>query len=135
MTTTASACSTKTTDLLCGRDGVGYVPGMTDIPNNAMPTEEQFLMRELINKLAREETPLTHGELIKVGPFVQIVRDEVVEVASTPAEHKTTEDGRVVETRPRVGGSITKTAYYMLNERGLKLKFMWDRGQLDKLLD
>ncbi len=108
---------------------------MKKTPNNAFPTEQQFHMRELVNHLARDEMPLEQKDLIVLQDFVKIVRDEIVETVSQPAVMKTTLDGREVEVFPAVGGSIKRVNYYMLNERGLKLKFDWERGLLDKRLD
>jgi hypothetical protein len=99
-----------------------------------LPTEEQFRMREIVNQLAREEVPLAKEDLHKLGPFVRVARTETIEVESRPAVFETMPDGTTVEVKPRVGGSIRRVDYHVLNERGLKMKFDWDRGLLDSLV-
>ena len=76
------------------------------------PTEEQLRLRALVERMKKEEMPLSVADHAKLSPFIQVVREEIVE-------------------EPK---RISRTFYYMLNERGLKLLHDWDRGALDKYL-
>lgn len=101
------------------------------IPKNALPTEEQFRMRELVSQLAREEVPLSPEDLVQLAPFVERVRHEIREQTAEPAVLN--DEG--LEIKPRVPARAWRVDYYKLNERGLKLKFQWERGLLDRRLD
>lgn len=80
------------------------------------PTIEQLRMRELVERLRKEEMPLENHDLMRLMPFVTKVRDEVKE-DNTPGKRR-----------------LYRVDYYMLNERGLKLLEKWKWGQLDKFV-
>ena len=80
------------------------------------PTIDQLRMRELVEKLRKEEMPLENHDLIRLAPFVQVVREEIKE-DTTPGKRK-----------------VYRVAYYMLNERGLKMLEKWNWGMLDRHL-
>lgn len=82
------------------------------------PTVEQLEMRELVERLAKEEQTLTAEQARTLEPFVQIVRFEIVETDATPTR----------------GRSARRTNYYMLNELGLKMRHQWTLGNLDKFV-
>lgn len=81
------------------------------------PSEDQLRMRELIEKMRKEEHPLSNHDLIRLAPFVEKVRDEIKE-DTTPGKRR-----------------MYRVSYYMLNERGLKLLEKWNWGMLDRHLD
>ena len=80
-----------------------------------VPTPEQFEMRDLVERLRIEEMPLTPEQFRALHPFVEIVRSEVIETDGPPRR-------------------MSRTDYYRLNERGLKLLHRWKRGGLDALV-
>lgn len=103
--------------------------------NNLLPSEEQLKMRGLIERLSYEEVPLEGEDLRQLQHFVKVVRYEIVETPSVPAKFETFPNGDTVEIAGPVGGGIKRVNYHMLNDRGLKLKFQWEQGLLDKHLD
>jgi hypothetical protein len=107
-----------------------------DLPGSVplLPDEEQVRMRALVNRLSYEEMPLSRDDLRRLQHFVKVVRFEVVETDAVGPLNATLPDGTVVEVSPGVGGRAERVNYYMLSERGLKLKFQWERGLLDKHL-
>jgi len=80
------------------------------------PTAEQIRMRELVEQLKREEMPLENHDLMRLLPFVTMVRQEIKE-DNTPGHRR-----------------MYKVDYYMLNERGLKMLQKWEWGMLDRFV-
>lgn len=102
---------------------------------NPFHTPGQLDMRALIEQLSREEMPLGGEQLRALAHFVKVVRTEIVERQSKPPIMMTMPDGREVEVTPRTLGGIGRVNYYMLNDLGLRLKFDWERGLLDKYIE
>lgn len=79
---------------------------------NIRLTPEQERLRELVERLRSEEMPLSAEDARRLGPFLKIVRTEIVE-----EERK-----------------AYKRYYYMLSDQGVVLHERWKRGELDDLI-